>query len=166
MLPPGRFLRSAPDVYLPFQWDPSEVFMGNFSYQAIGRLRADATVEQANTDVERMLPIAIERYPGGLTLGMLDEAQFGGLIRPLKDDVVGDVGSVLWVLLGTVGIVLLIACANVANLFIVRAEGRHREIAVRTAMGAGRAKITSQLLMESLVLGVVGGVAWLSIKQL
>jgi predicted permease len=163
VMPDGfRFLRYDPAIYLPFRFDESDVFMGNFSYQGIGRLRADATVGQANADVERLVPMAVERYPGGLTLGMLEEAQFGGLVRPLKEDVVGDVGSVLWVLLGTVAIVLLIACANVANLFIVRAEGRHREIAVRTAMGAGRRKITGQLLLESLVLGGVGGVAGLA----
>ncbi len=164
VMPDGfRFLRYDPALYLPFRFDESEVFMGNFSYQAIGRLLPDATVEQANADVERMAPIAVERYPGGINLGMLKEAQFGARVRPLKADVVGDVGSVLWVLLGTVAIVLLIACANVANLFIVRAEGRHREIAVRTAMGAGRSKITGQLLMESLVLGVVGGIAGLAL---
>ncbi|NIP78572.1 MAG: multidrug ABC transporter substrate-binding protein, partial [Gemmatimonadetes bacterium] len=95
--------------------DEANVFVGNFSYQAVGRLAPDATVEQANADVERMVPMAVERYPGGLTLGMLQEARFGALVRPLKQDVVGDVGSVLWVLLGTVAIVLLIACANVAN---------------------------------------------------
>lgn len=164
VMPEGyRFLRYDPALYLPFRFNEAEVMMGNFSYQAIGRLLPDATVEQANTDVERMLPIAIERYPGGLTLGMLEEAQFGALVRPLKEDVVGDVGSVLWVLLGTVGIVLLIACANVANLFIVRAEGRQGEIALRTAMGAGRAKITGQLLTESLVLAVAGGLAGLAL---
>jgi len=152
-----RFLRWDPAVYLPFRFDESNVFVGNFSYQAVGRLAPGATIEQANADVERMVPIAVERYPKGLTLGMLREARFGGLVRPLKDDVVGDVGSVLWVLLGTVAIVLLIACANVANLFIVRAEGRHREMAVRTAMGAGRRQIAGQLLLESLVLGLAGG---------
>ena len=158
-----RFLRYDPALYLPFRFDEGEVFMGNFSYQAVGRLKPDATVAQANVDIERMVPMAIERYPGGLTLGMLEEARFGALVRPLKTDVVGDVGSVLWVLLGTVAIVLLIACANVANLFIVRAEGRHREIAVRTAMGAGRRQVTGQLLLESLVLGIVGGVAGLAL---
>ena len=119
-----RFLRWDPALYLPFRFDEGNVFVGNFSYQAVGRLAPDASVAQANADVERMVPMAVERYPGGLTLGMLQEARFGALVRPLKEDVVGDVGSVLWVLLGTVAIVLLIACANVANLFLVRAEGR------------------------------------------
>lgn len=164
VMPEGyRFLRSDPAVYLPFQFDPAEIIMGNFSYQAIGRLLPDATVAMANSDVERMVPIAIERFPGGLTLDMLREAQFGALVRPLKEDVVGDIGSVLWVLLGTVGIVLLIACANVANLFIVRAESRQREIAVRTALGASRGKLTGQLLLESLVLALAGGIAGLGL---
>lgn len=152
-----RFLAYDPQVYLPFQFDRNALFVGNFSYQAIGRLRPEATLEAANADVERMAPLAVERYPGGITLQVLQQAQFGALVRPLKQDVVGDVDRVLWVLLGTVGMVLLIACANVANLFLVRAEGRQREMAVRTAMGAARGHLTRQLLAESVVLGVVAG---------
>ena len=164
VLPEGlRFLTSDADVYLPFQFDRSEVFFGNFSYQALGRLAPGATVTQANTDLERMIPMAIELFPGPFNLGMLDHAQFGPLVRPLKQDVIGDIGNVLWVLLGTVAIVLLIACANVANLFIVRAEGRQREMAVRTVMGAERGQIVRQLLTESVVLGLAGGVTGLAI---
>jgi putative ABC transport system permease protein len=152
-----HFLDANPDVYLPFRFDRTQAFVGNFSYQALGRLAPGATVSEANADIERMLPIAFERFPGPFSLAMARQAGFGANVHPLKEDVVGDVGSVLWVLLGTVAIVLLIACANVANLFIVRAEGRQREMAVRTAMGAGRRQITGQLLLESLVLGLVGG---------
>lgn len=158
-----RFLSYDPDVYLPFRFDRTRVFVGNFSYQAIGRLRPDASVASANADVERMVPMAVERYPGGVTMGMLEQARFGALVRPLKQDVVGDVGNVLWVLLGTVAMVLLIACANVANLFLVRAEGRQREMAVRTAMGAGRGDLTGQLLLESVVLGAAAGVVGLGL---
>ncbi|HSW29765.1 MAG TPA: ABC transporter permease [Longimicrobiales bacterium] len=162
VLPEGlRFLSYDPDVYLPFRFDQANLMVGNFSYQAIGRLRPDATVAQANADVERMIPMAVDRYPGGITRGMLEQAKFGAYVRPLMQDVVGDVGNVLWVLLGTVAIVLLIACANVANLFLVRAEGRQREMAVRTAMGASRGHLTAQVLGESVVLGVVGGVVGL-----
>jgi predicted permease len=162
VMPEGsEFLRWRPDLYLPFQFDPAEVFVGNFSYQAMGRLLPGTTIDQANADIDRMALIALERYPGGMTRGMFEEAGFAGKITPLKRDVVGDVGSTLWVLLGTVAMILLIACANVANLFIVRAEGRQREMAVRTAMGAGRAQVAGQLFMESIFLGVAGGAAGL-----
>jgi len=132
----ARFLSFDPAFYLPFQFDRSVL---------------------AVLDVGRMLPMGIERYPGGVTLQMMEQVRFGPNLRPLKNAVVGDVGEVLWVLLGTVGMILLIACANVANLFLVRAEGREKEMAVRTAMGAGRSRIAREFLLESLLLGVFGG---------
>ncbi|MGH7507506.1 MAG: ABC transporter permease, partial [Longimicrobiales bacterium] len=152
-----RLLDHEPDVYLPFQLDPAEAFVGGFSYQSIARLRPGVTIEQANADIARMIPIAVERYPGPLTLQMLREARFGPNVRPLARDVIGDVDDVLWVLLGTVAIVLLIACANVANLFLVRAEGRYREVAVRTALGASRGRIAREFLAEGGVLALFGG---------
>ena len=162
---PSQFTLPRQDaaIYMPFQWDRAEIQMGNFSYQAIARLTPAATVAQANADLERMVPISVEQFPGGLTLGMMEEAEFGPFVRPLMQDYVGDIGNVLWVLLGTVGIVLLIACANVANLFLVRAEGRGQEVAVRTAMGAARGQIARQFLLESLVLGLMGGLAGLAL---
>jgi predicted permease len=87
----------------------------------------------------------------------------GPTVRPLKRDVVGDIGNLLFVLMGTVGIVLLIACANVANLLLVRAVGRQRELAIRAALGAGRGRIARELLVESLVLGLSGGVLGLTV---
>ena len=150
-------------IYLPFQWDRAEDSRGQFFHRAIARLSAGATVEQASADVDRMLPIWVERFPTNLTLTALEEGRFGGYARPLKEDVVGDIGNVLWVLLGTVGIVLLIACANVANLFLVRSEGRQQEVAVRTALGAARGQIARQFLLESLVLGLMGGLAGLGL---
>jgi predicted permease len=160
-----RFLRSDPSVIVPLRIDRSELFIGNFSYQGIARLRKGATLEEANADLARMIPLATEKYPfpSGLTAGMLKEARFGPNVRPLKEEVVGDVGPTLWVLLGTVGIVLLIACANVANLFLVRAEGRQRELALRTALGANRARVAKDLLGESLTLGLLGGLAGLGV---
>ena len=81
----------------------------------------------------RMLPLLPQKFPlaPGLTLKILEEARIGPSVRPLKQDLVGDVGNVLWVLMSTVGIVLFIACANVANLLLVRAEGRQQELAIR-----------------------------------
>ena len=154
-----RFLNEDPSILTPFRLDRSEVFVGNFSYQAVARLKPGVSLEQANADVARMIPLAVESFPlpPGFTREMLDEARLGPDVHPLADDVIGDVANVLWVLLGTVGIVLLIACANVANLFLVRAEGRQQELAIRAALGAGRRQIARELLSESLLLGIVGG---------
>ena len=163
-----RFLRYDPDIYLPFRFDRSKVFFGNFSYQGIARLRPGVTLEEANADVARMIPLSLEEFalPPGFSEEMLGSARFGPNVHPLKEDVVGDVGKVLWVLLGTVGLVLLIACANVANLFLVRAEAQHREIAMRTALGATRGRIAAQSLTESMFLGLLGGLAGLGLAYL
>ncbi|MFC1660857.1 ABC transporter permease, partial [Gemmatimonadota bacterium] len=152
-----RFLRYDPAIYLPFRFNRAELFLGNFSYQALARLKPGVSLERANADVARMMPLSVEKFPGGVSLEILENARFGPNLRPLRSDVVGNVGEVLWVLLGTVGIILLIACANVANLFMVRAEGREREMAVRTAMGAGRGKVAGEFLKESILLGIMGG---------
>jgi predicted permease len=155
-----HFLDYDPDIYLTFQFDRSEVFIGNFSYQAIARLHPGVTLEQAHADMARMIPLAVEKFPlpEGLTFEMIQEAGFAPLVVELKEDVVGDIGKVLWVLLGTVGLVLVIACANVTNLFLVRAESAQREVAVRSAMGAGRGRIAATCITESLVLAALGGI--------
>jgi predicted permease len=154
-----QFLDHDPDVYLPFRFDLGEVFVGNFSYQGMARLSDGVTIERANADVARMIPMTMERFPmpGGFTQEMFEAAQLGPNLRPLSEDVIGDVGRVLWVLFGTVGIVLLVACANVANLLLVRAEGRYQQTAIRSALGADRRRLAFEVLLESLVLGVAGG---------
>jgi putative ABC transport system permease protein len=158
-----KFLNSAPQIVLPFQLDRAKVFIGNFSYQGLARLKPGVTLAQANADVARMLPLVLERFPlpNGLTRQMFDDVRMGPNVRPLSVDVIGDVGRTLWVLLGTVGIVLLIACANVANLFLVRAEGRQQELAIHAALGASRSRIGWEILSESLALGLLGGVVGL-----
>ena len=125
-----RFMNTKPDLVLPFQFDRSKVFIGNFSYQAVARLKPGVTIEQASADVARMIPMMKDKFvlPPGFSLKMLEEARIGPNLRPLKQDVVGNVGKVLWVLMATVGMVLFIACANVSNLLLVRAEGRQQEI--------------------------------------
>jgi len=164
VLPAGlQFLDFDPQFYLPLQFDRSELFLGNFSYQGLARLRDGVSIEQANADVERMIPIATEKFPAGVSLQMLREAGFAAQVRPLKEDAVGGIDNTLWILLGTVGLVLVIACANVANLFLVRAEERQVEVAVRAALGASRAQVARGLLLESVTLGVLGGVIGLAL---
>jgi predicted permease len=160
ILPPSfKFLRADPAMLLPFQFNRAEVRLGDFSYKAVARLKPGITLEQANADLARMIPLTFDRFAlwPGLTRKMLDEARVGPNVRPLSQDVIGDVGRVIWILAGTVGIVLLIACANVANLLLVRAEGRQQEFAVRTALGASRSRLARELLSESVALALAGG---------
>ncbi|MBC7928408.1 MAG: ABC transporter permease [Bryobacteraceae bacterium] len=167
VLPRGfRFSDLRPDVVLPLQLNRSEVFVGNFSYYAIARLKPGFTVAQTNEDVARMLPLMLERFrpAPGMNNKMLEAARIAPNVRLFKRDVTGDIGSVLWVLMGTVGIVLLIACANVANLLLVKADGRQQEFAIRSALGASQARIAREMLAESLALGVLGGVAGLGLS--
>src|SRR5205814_7860741 len=142
-----------------------DVHLGQFSYTAVARLKPGATIDQANAETARLVAVGISRFPPfpGMSLAMFEEAKITPHIRLLKDDVIGDVRSVLWVLMGTIGMVLLIACANVANLLLVRAEGRQQELAIRAALGASRGRIAYELLTESVMLGVLGGAAGLGL---
>jgi putative ABC transport system permease protein len=160
ILPPGfRFMDSRASLIEPLQLDRAKVFVGNFSFRAVARLKSGVTLARANADVARMLPMQLAKFPPatGISVQMFQEAHFGPLVRPLKADVIGDVGKVLWVLMATIGVVLFIACANVANLMLVRAEGRQQELAIRAALGAGWSRIARELLLESVSLGVAGG---------
>ncbi len=154
------FLRTDPAVVLPIQFDRAKTFVGNFSFQGVARLKPGVTIDQANADVARMIPMVPEQFPlpPGFTRKMFNGLRMGPKVQPLSADVIGDVSQVLWILFGTVGMVLLIACANVANLCLVRAEGRQQEFAVRTALGASRGQVARTLLSESLALALAGGV--------
>jgi predicted permease len=153
-----QFVNFSPDVILPQrfsgrQLQPNDVH----AYVGIARLKPGISLAEANADVARMLPIWIREY--GTNGPTLEAARFAPALRPLKQDVVGDIGPVLWVLMGTIGIVLLIACANVANLMLVRAAGRDQEITIRAALGASKLHISRQLLVESIMLALSGGAA-------
>jgi predicted permease len=168
-----KLLQADPAVLLPFQFNRAEVLAGDFSYRAVARLKPGVTLEQANVDLARMIPLTFERfgtYPG-LSRKMFEEARLGPNVRPLSQDAIGDVGRVLWILAGTVGVVLLIACAKVANLFLVRAEGRQQELTVRAALGASRTRLARELLSESIELALAGGavglmLAWAALRLL
>jgi predicted permease len=160
-----RFLDRDVSLVVPYRFDRSKVFLGQFSYAAIARLKPGTSIDQASADVARMIPIALTRFPPfpGGSVKMFEEARLTPHVLSLKDDLVGDVRTVLWVLMGTIGLVLLIACANVANLLLVRAESRQQELAIRAALGAGSARIARELLLESITLGILGGVVGLGL---
>ena len=152
-----RFLDETPDLVLPVPIDPAALTLGGFNFEGLARLAPGVTVERATADLARLLPLWVDAWP---SFPGIERAAFGRivpLVRPLKQELVGKVGDMLVVLMGTIGIVLVIACANVANLVLVRAQGRHHELAIQTALGAGRARLARQLLVESLVLGLLGG---------
>jgi predicted permease len=151
-----RFVNVEADIILPQRFEPAQLLPNDMhAYIGIARLRPEVSLAQASADVARMLPLWIAER--GTSSTVLLAARFAPALRPVKQDVVGDAGAVLWVLMGTIGIVLVIACANVANLMLVRAEGRRQELAVRAALGAGWRHIARHLVAESVVLGIAGG---------
>src|SRR5262249_46261001 len=113
-----RFLDQKPAIVLPMRLAREKVQLGQFNYTALARMKPGVTIDQVTADTARLVPIAIARFPPfpGFTQKLFEEAKITPNVRPLKSDLIGDVGSVLWLLMGTIGMVLLIACANVANL--------------------------------------------------
>jgi predicted permease len=153
-----RFQRD-PELILPRRLDPSQLSLGPFDSQGIARLKPGVTIAQANADVARMLGIWLNAWPvpPGMDRAPFQNARLGPRIQPLKLEIVGDIGAALWVVMGTLGLVLVIASANVANLLLARAEGRQHELAIRAALGAGRGRIAREMLVESLTLALLGG---------
>ena len=143
---------------LPMRWDRSKVQLGNFDGTTIARLKPGVTLAQAQADLNRLVSVANRAFPAphGFSAELFEKALVQTDLHPLKQDVVGDIGKVLWILMASIGIVLLVACANVANLLLVRVEGRRQELAVRSALGAGRSRIAIGILFESMVLGFTG----------
>jgi predicted permease len=172
VMPAGfRIADTTADLILPLRLDRSRAILAGFYLRAIGRMKPGVSVEQANADIARLIPIWMRSWPSierGHTGDALAEKVYrswriGPNVRPLRDSVVGNVRSVLWVVMGTLGMVMLIACANVANLLLVRVDARQSDLAVRAALGAGWGRIVRQLLIESLLLGAVGGTLGLAI---
>ncbi len=156
VLTPGFTFDPLPDVYLPFQADPNSTNQGHF-FQAAARLKPGVTLDQAKAALNLAGEEFKRRYPGAMDRNMSFSAE------PMQQLLVRNVRSALFVLLGAVGCVLLIACANVASLLLARATGRSREIAIRSALGSGRGRIVRQLLTESVLLSFMGGVLGLII---
>jgi putative ABC transport system permease protein len=160
VMPQGfRFVDSDFDLTTPLAFDRGKVILAGFGFHGIARLKPGATIAEANADLARMLPIWMDSWSNGPGTNphIYETWRITPMIHPLKQQVIGNVGELLWVVMGTIGVVMLIACANVTNLLLVRVEARQQELAVRTALGAGRARIVRGLLVESVMLGTMGG---------
>ncbi len=157
MPPDFRFLDMTPqpDVILAIRLDPAAPSTGNYEYQMLARLNPGITQAAASDDVARMLAIWSRDTATNLRIAPN--------IRPLKDDLVGSVATTLWVFMGAIGAVLAIACANIANLMLVRADSRRHELAVRAALGAAPRRIAREFLVEGLVIGAAGGALGLAL---
>ncbi|HEY4903981.1 MAG TPA: ABC transporter permease [Candidatus Sulfotelmatobacter sp.] len=161
VMPPGfRFVDSEFDLTAPLAFDRGKLILAGFGFHGIARLKPGRTIAEANADISRMLPIWMDSWSNGPGSNphIYETWKITPTIRPLKQEVIGNVGELLWVVMGTIGVVMLIACANVTNLLMVRVEARQQELAVRTALGAGWTRIVTGLLIESVMLGLIGGV--------
>lgn len=166
VLPPSfQFMDQKADLLVPLRFDRAKTNLGVFSYLGVGRIKPGLTLKQADADLARMLPLVSQRFPppAGYTVKMFEDARIAPNLKLLKDDLVGDIGNTLWLLMATVGIVLLIACANVANLLLVRTDARQQELAIRGALGAAWTRIARELLFESVLLGTIAGAVGLAL---
>lgn len=151
------FLREHPALLLPMQLDRATATGIEFDFQALARLKPGVTMTQARDDLTRMIPLLPDPFA---------KLKLQQLVRPLAADVIGSIADVLWILFAAVSVVLLIACGNVANLFLIRAEGRQMELAMRTALGASRGRLARVLLAESVLLSIAGGALGLMLAQI
>src|SRR6202163_1445191 len=154
-----RFVDTDFDVMVPLAFDRRNLILAGFGFQGVARLKPGFLIAEANADLTRMLPIWMDSWTNGPGTNphFYETWKITPMIRSLKREVIGNVGDVLWLVMGTIGLVMLVVCANVTNLLLVRIESRQQELAVRAALGAGWARMVRGLLVESVILGLIGG---------
>jgi len=157
-----RFPTGDSELWLPIVIDPARMKTAAFDFRGIARLRDGVPAATATAELTRLLPRVPEVFPGRLTLAGIKQIKMQPVVLSQRDAVVGDVGRALWIVLGGVGALLLIACANVANLFLARAEARQRELVVRRALGAGRGALLADFVAEGAIVATVGAVLGLA----
>ncbi|HEV2690030.1 MAG TPA: ABC transporter permease, partial [Bryobacteraceae bacterium] len=157
-MPQGfRFVNADFDLILPLAFDRTKLSLPGFGFPGIARLKPGVTIPQANADLARLLPIWMHSWRFDGNPDIYKTWKITPALRPLKQEVVGNVSETLWIVMATIGMVMLIACANVANLLLVRGEARQQELAIRAALGAGRGQIARSFLVECMMLGLMGG---------
>ena len=145
------------ELWLPARFNAANPPTGSFGWNGIARLKDGVRPDQAATHLEPLVQRAMREYIQSENYrAFLTDGRYRPVVHDMKEDVIGDVRQPLWILLGTVGMVLLVACGNVANLCLIRAESRQREIAVRIALGSSRRKLIRSLLIEAVVLSAIG----------
>src|SRR6185437_12250595 len=157
---PARF--AFPDsrtaLWIPIGIDPAQTRSAAFDFHAVARMRPGVTLDAAARDLQALLPHVPEAFPGRLTADAIAITHMRVDVRSLRDTIVGNIGRTLWVVFGAAAFLLLVSCANVANLFLVRAEERQHELVVRRALGASRGVIVAEFLSEAGLLALLGGV--------
>ena len=167
VMPPGfSFSRPAAELWRPIRLDRENAQLGAFGVNGVARIADGSTLGQVQAELGAMLSNLVEVFPDAGAAPILANAGFRPLVDRAREVVVGDIEATLWILLGAVGFLLLIACANVANLFLVRTDARHGEVAVRAALGESRGRVAGSVLLESLALGVAGGLVSLPLALL
>jgi predicted permease len=157
--PPRMDRAGSPDLWMPARFNPENPPSGNFGWNAIARMKPGISVFDAEQQLKPLVQRAMNEYIDSANYrAFLADGQYRPLVHSMREDLIGDVRQPLWILLGTVGMVLLVACSNVANLLLVRAEGRQREIAVRMAIGSSRSALVRKFLAEAAVLSTAGAV--------
>lgn len=145
------------DLWLARSVNPAADTFGSFTLDAVARLAPGAGAPEARDELQHLIPRLIERFPGAGSRQVVEDARLTAIVTPLRDAIVGNVATTLWVLLGTVGLLLVIAGVNVINLLVVRLEGRQRDVAIRTALGAAPRALAAHFLAEAVWLAGLGG---------
>ena len=170
-----RFPTRETQIWMPRQLDPSAEFLGGFSFGGVARLKPGITVQAAQRELTNILPrmaqVTPMLAPGITTQMMLDQAKPVPRLIPMREDIVGGVARTLWIVAAAALLVLLVTCANVANLLLVRADARHRELSVRSALGASRGRVMIHFFTETALLALVSaalglGAAYAAIRVL